>query len=240
MMGPRITTIVAVFNGANTIERCLKSFVEQTYNNKELIIMDGGSTDGTADILTQWAAHIGYWESAKDRGIAHAWNKAIDKASGDWFLFIGADDVLASPDVMAHASAELQQGWDVIYGQLKFDGGPHDGQVIGEVFNPSKLRRRMCIPHPAAFHARELFCRFGQYDETYKIALDYELLLRKSDLRARHFRGVVTVMAGTGVSSRQLVRSLGEARRAQRTHLSDPAWRRELWYWLYRARSAIR
>ena len=71
---PRISVVVAVLNGAETIQRCIDSFAEQTHPNKELIVMDGGSTDGTVEVLRANAGVISYQESGPDRGIAHAWN----------------------------------------------------------------------------------------------------------------------------------------------------------------------
>ena len=86
---PLLTIIVAVFNGAKTLERCIDSVVQQTWPYKELIIMDGGSTDGTVDLLKRYDSKIKYWESRPDRGIYHAWNKALDHAEGEWICFIG-------------------------------------------------------------------------------------------------------------------------------------------------------
>ena len=82
-MPPTITIVIAVFNGAKTLERAIESVARQTYPYKELIVMDGGSTDGTVEILKRYGATIKYWESKPDRGIYHAWNKALDHAEGE-------------------------------------------------------------------------------------------------------------------------------------------------------------
>ncbi|MDA3897412.1 MAG: glycosyltransferase [Desulfobacteraceae bacterium] len=89
---PKISIIVVVFNGAQTLERCLYSVVHQIYPCKELIIMDGGSTDGSVELLKRYDSQIKYWESKPDRGIYHAWNKALEHAEGEWICFIGSDD----------------------------------------------------------------------------------------------------------------------------------------------------
>jgi glycosyltransferase involved in cell wall biosynthesis len=80
---PLISVIVAVYNGAKTLQRCIDSVSDQTYPNKELIIIDGGSTDGTIEIIRSNQDQITYWQSEPDNGIYHAWNKALDHASGD-------------------------------------------------------------------------------------------------------------------------------------------------------------
>jgi glycosyltransferase involved in cell wall biosynthesis len=83
----KASVLIAVYNGAATLEKAIASFVEQTYANKELIIIDGGSTDGTQAILEKYSAEIAYWVSEKDRGIYHAWNKAVARATGEWIFF---------------------------------------------------------------------------------------------------------------------------------------------------------
>jgi glycosyltransferase involved in cell wall biosynthesis len=89
---PLFTIIVAVLNNKEFLERCIESVNNQTYPHKELIIIDGGSTDGTVDILKDNDDRIAYWESKTDCGIYHAWNKALDHAHGECICFAGADD----------------------------------------------------------------------------------------------------------------------------------------------------
>ena len=89
---PLISIIVAVYNGEKTLQRCIDSVFSQTYPHKELIIIDGGSTDGTVDILQTNNDKITYWKSEPDNGIYQAWNKALDHAKSDWICFLGSDD----------------------------------------------------------------------------------------------------------------------------------------------------
>ena len=100
MYFPSISIVVAVFNGAHTLQRCIDSVITQDYPDKEIIIMDGGSTDGTVDILRSNSRRIAYWESRRDRGIYHAWNKGLQQAHGEWIIFLGADDVLYNERVL--------------------------------------------------------------------------------------------------------------------------------------------
>src|SRR5690606_34585060 len=94
---PRFSVVISVFNGAKTLQKCLDSVAGQTYAARELIVIDGGSTDGTQQILRHNAGRLAYWVSEPDRGTYHAWNKALAQASGDWSCFLGADDYLWEP-----------------------------------------------------------------------------------------------------------------------------------------------
>ncbi len=106
---PRISVIIAVRNGAGTLQRALDSVFEQTYDDIELIVMDGASSDGTQAILERNAARIAYWRSEPDGGIYQAWNKALDHVTGDWICFLGADDRFHASDIVASVAAALDR-----------------------------------------------------------------------------------------------------------------------------------
>ena len=91
---PRISIITVVYNGASTLEQTILSVLKQTYSRIEYIIIDGGSKDGTVDIIKKYQDRIAYWVSEPDEGIYDAMNKGIRHASGDWIYFLGADDIL--------------------------------------------------------------------------------------------------------------------------------------------------
>lgn len=235
---PLISVIVAVFNGANTIQRCIKSVANQTFLSKELIVMDGASSDATVSILERNTSQIAYWESKKDRGIAHAWNKALKHASGEWILFLGADDRLKDDHVLSDMAEILSKDVenDLVYGQIIFEGGSAHGQVAGMSSNMHKIRRRMFIPHTAAFHRRTFFDEVGQFDEAFKMAMDYEILLRKRALSARFVNRRITVMGGEGVSSMLIKNNLLEGRAAQLKNKADWRVKIEAWHAFYQLR----
>lgn len=182
---PFITIIVAVFNGQKTLQQCINSISQQTYLNKELIIVDGGSTDGSVDLLVANQENISYWISEPDKGIYNAWNKGLSQAKGDWICFLGADDYFWDGQVLGQVVNQLQKlpsEIRVAYGKIMLvDANRQSLFAIGEPWGKIKKRFKqlMCIPHPGAMHHKSLFAEVGHYDETFRIAADYELLLRE-------------------------------------------------------------
>jgi len=181
-----ISVIVAVYNGAETLQRCIDSVANQTYPHVELIIMDGASTDGSVDILKANDSLIACWESEQDRGIYHAWNKALRYVNGDWVCFLGADDYFWSPcalDQMVPSLIKAVPLYRVVYGQVALVN--EDCEVIQFIAEPwrvmkSKIKQVMTgLPHQGVMHHQRLFEEHGIFDETFKIAGDYEFLLRE-------------------------------------------------------------
>lgn len=238
MLNAKISIIVAVYNGAKTLQTCLDSIICQTYSDMELIVMDGGSSDGTVEILRNNPDRLFFWESEKDRGIAHAWNKAMQHATGEWILFLGSDDRLQDERVLADMAEILSTDCvnDIVFGKYFVDGGAFHGLVGGRGGDLSALRRRMIIPHIAAFHRRSFMEKVGQFDEAFKMAMDYELLLRKRTMSARFVDRIVTIMGGDGVSSRLIKKTLLEGRVAQIKNKVDWRIKIEAWHAFYQLR----
>ncbi|WP_310877412.1 glycosyltransferase family 2 protein [Priestia megaterium] len=200
---PRVTIIVAVFNGEQVLERCINSVDEQTYKNKELIIIDGLSKDNTVNILKENSDKIDYWISEKDNGITNAWNKALKKSTGDWILFLGADDLLYNENSLEKMLEHCSRfsSYDLIYGKVALINEKLETRkIIGERWNHNKFKTSMHIPHQGAFHSRTLFAD-QCYDEKLKFTADYDLLLRKSkELKVKFIEEVVSKMQIGGVS----------------------------------------
>lgn len=223
-----ITIIIAVFNGSQTIQKCIDSIAEQTYLNKQLIIIDGGSNDGTIELLKANDHRIGYWISEPDKGIYNAWNKGLLKAEGDWICFLGADDYLWDHNVLEKMSLQLEKlptDINVAYGQIMLIGSNDEELYLsGESWDKVKQRFKqlMSIPHPGTMHRRHLFEKHGGFDETFIIAGDYELLLRElKTADAKFIPNLITVgMLQGGISSvpRNTLYQLQEVRRAQQKH----------------------
>lgn len=214
----RVSIIVATYNAAQTLERCLESIFSQTFRDWEVLVVDGLSTDGTVDIIQRHAGRIAYWHSRRDTGIYDAWNQAIARARGEYVAFFGADDAWSTPQ-------SLQTALDLI-GQREYDLVTARGRLVSEngklldVFgNPWDYRavmRRMTICHPGALHRRDLFQRFGEFDSSYRICADYDFLLRlPADLRTLHVPTPLVDVSDGGISRDRRWLMLQERYRAQ-------------------------
>ncbi len=182
---PTVTVIMATFNAATTVARALDSVLAQQGVTVDVVVMDGGSADATPAILAAYADRLGYWESTPDRGIYHAWNKALAHARGDWVHFLGADDQYwdnqALARLTAHIPAADAQGAGLIYGQVAMlDARWQPFAVLGKpwVAVQATALDKMPFPHPGVLHRRSLFVRHGGFDESFRIAGDYEWFCR--------------------------------------------------------------
>ena len=204
-----ITVIVAVFNGEKYLQQCIDSIANQTYVDRQIIVVDGGSYDNTLKIIKANQEKLSYWVSEPDKGIYDAWNKGLKQASGDWIFFIGADDYLTDPGVFKKLSYHLSlvpENIKIAYGQIMIiDAAGSALYVLGESWGSLKKRfqQLMCLPHPAVMHRRSLFATHGMFDESFRIAGDYELLLRELKEGEAQFLPdiVVTAMRQGGISS---------------------------------------
>jgi len=225
---PLISVIVAVFNGEKTLQQFIDSFAQQSYANKELIVIDGASTDGTVNLLEANSNHISYWVSESDKGVYNAWNKGLLQAKGEWICFIGADDYFWDTQVLARMAAQLAvipNNIRVAYGQIMLlNNNGERLYLIGEPWKKVKERFKqvMSIPHPCLMHRRSLFDQHGSFDESFRIGGDYELLLRELKVAdAKFIHDVITVgMRQGGLSSTpsNALETMLEARHAQKIH----------------------
>jgi glycosyltransferase involved in cell wall biosynthesis len=225
---PLITIITSTYNAAGHLPSLIKSIRQQTYGNIEWIVVDGASTDGTLDILQQNEDVIDHWVSEPDKGIYDAWNKGVRLAHGEWICFLGADDFLWDDQVMACIASQLvmlAQNIRVAYGRVILVA--EDGKNIGPVGEPwekikGRLWQAMCLPHQGVMHRRSLFEQYGEFDESFRIAGDYEFLLRELGRADAFFMPniIVAGMRQGGVSSnpKNSTILLLEARRAQKLH----------------------
>lgn len=214
-----ISVIVAVYNGERLLQRCIDSVASQSHRDRELIIIDGGSGDGTQAIIRANASTIAHWESEPDRGIYHAWNKALAHMRGEWACFLGADDYFSDRDSLAVLAA-ASPGAELVSGRVALvDESGRSLRILGEAWNWPRMKYRQVIAHPGALHHRSLFVRHGEFDEQLRIAGDYEFLLRLGPSLAAGFVDQVIVCAGAGgVSRHQLIAALAETRIVQAAH----------------------
>jgi glycosyltransferase involved in cell wall biosynthesis len=216
-----VSVIIAVFNRAATLQRCLDSIFEQMAQSLEIIVCDGGSSDGSREILEANSARLSYWQSQPDRGVPHAWNMALTHATGEWVCFLGADDRFAQRNTVATL---LDAGRDptinYVSGQaVLVDDNGRARRIVGRRWDWERMKRYQHIAHPGSLHRRSLFARYGNFDESYPIALDYDFLLRVGrDIRAAFVAEPVTLMGMSGQSNTQAWRAFRENRRIQSSH----------------------
>ena len=223
---PLITVIVAVLNAAKTLEKCILSIIEQTYSFKELIIMDGGSTDSSKNILQSYSNRISHWESQADKGIYHAWNNALDHAHGEWICFMGADDyfynIQTLENMVSHLNRATASGVKLVYGQVvQVNEARQPVRILGKPWEKISWQIRygmpLHFPHPGMMHHSSLFQEHGRFDQEFKIAGDYEFLLRelKNKKKKALYTGFKTVGSRIGgLSNLNQLATLKEARKA--------------------------
>jgi glycosyltransferase len=210
---PRVSVVTVTLNSRAHIEDTIRSVLAQTYPSIEYVIVDGGSTDGTVDVIRAHENRLAAWVSEPDRGIADAFNKGLAKTSGDYILFLNSDDWLADREAVSIAmEAAVRSGHpEVIFGDCDIvdrdTGRPL--RRLSMSWSPIAFRSgsRM-INHPALFTRRSYFEKYGTFDTSYRIAMDFELFLRgifKS--RVVHVPAVITNMRSGGLSMRY--RSVG-------------------------------
>ena len=233
-VSPRITIIIASLNAGETIERCIRSIINQTYPDKELIIIDGGSKDHTTGIIKSYNDSIKYWESESDRGIYHAWNKGLEYAGGDWICFLGADDYFWNDKVLdalvPHLNRAFIEGIKIVYGQAaKVDKDENVLKIYGKPWNKVSwlMKHGMALHHTGIMHHKSLFNEHGHFDETFRVAGDYDLLLRELKTgQAKYINDIRTVgcQAGGLADSSGIGNQFEFARARKNNGLNNFSW----------------
>jgi glycosyltransferase involved in cell wall biosynthesis len=218
---PSVSVIIAVFNRAATLQSCLDSVFAQTAEPLGIIVCDGGSTDGSREIIEANCARLTYWHSQPDRGVPHAWNMALEHATGEWICFLGADDRFAKPDTVATLlNAAREPAVNYVSGQaILVDDNGLARRIVGTQWDWERMKRYQHIAHPGSLHRHDLFARYGNFDESYPIAFDYDFLLRVGrDIEAAFVAEPVTLMGISGQSNAQVWRAFRENRRIHAFH----------------------
>lgn len=207
MKHPTISIITATFNSSATLEKSILSVISQTYKNYEYIIIDGDSKDETKELIAKYKQYITYSISEKDKGIYDAWNKGIAKATGDWVMFIGADDFLFPDTLESYVEFINQESTDsTLYISSKVHLLSQNGKITRTYGWPWKwdsFKRVNLIAHPGSLQSMKLFKSYGNYDISYRIVGDYELLLRpREKLNALFLNKVTAHVTEGGASSK--------------------------------------
>lgn len=227
----KVSIITATYNSAKTLEACMDSVLNQTYKDIEYIIIDGNSNDGTIELIKSKAATHSQivWKSERDKGIYDALNKGIDKASGDVVGFVHSDDFFADNSIIEKIVKAFEtEPVDGVYGNLHYVSFENPKVIVrnwvSQPFNKNLLNRGWMPAHPTLFLKKSLYGANGSFDLSYKIAADYDFILRvftNSDYRFCYLPETVTKMRVGGVSNRSiknLVQKTKEDFRAAKTN----------------------
>lgn len=217
---PLVSIIMAVFNGVNYLEETIISVINQSYSRIEFIVIDGKSTDGTVEIIKKYNHKISYWISESDKGIYEAWNKGIKKASGEWLSFVACGDILlpnAIEQMVNFVNQNEDKEFEYISSRIEFvTNDLKHKRFYGEPWDWNTFKCYMNVAHPASIHNKVLFYKYGVYDTSYKIAADYEFLLRaKSSLSAGFMNIVILKMRNDDGLSIRSIRTQYETRDAK-------------------------
>lgn len=198
----KLSIITVVYNGADTIEQTIRSVISQEYENVEYIVIDGASTDNTMEIVNKYRDKIAHIISEPDNGIYAAMNKGIKLATGEIVGIINSDDWYEA-DVFEMVNRAFQtENADIVYGDLRLVY--RDGSIA--MYSKSGLEKmcfEMSVPHPTVFVKKKIYDMYGAFSLNYKIASDYDLMLRLY-LEGVKFYKINTVLANfrmTGISS---------------------------------------
>ena len=195
----RYSIITINYNNQDGLKKTIKSVVNQTSTDYEFIVIDGGSTDGSIDVIKEIENHITYWVSEKDNGVYHAMNKGVAQAHGDYLLFMNSGDCFYAPDILSSVGKYKE---DIICGKvLKGDSTWPSGHNKPTISLVDLMRGS--LPHQAMFIKRELLVKHP-YDEKYKILSDWKFCIETIIFDNCSFHNIDIIVANydtTGIST---------------------------------------
>ena len=216
----QISVVTAVFDRVATIREAIESVSAQTWPSVQHVIIDGASTDGTLDILNSCSDRFAILVSERDAGIYDALNKGIRCSNGDVVGFLHSDDAFASADVLSHVARAFDDP-DVgaVYGDLEYVRQDDVSKVVRHwrsgAFVVENLRRGWMPPHPTFYVRREIYEKFGLFDISFRIAADYDSMLRilgSGTVHTAYIPKVFVKMRVGGASNRSLCNTILKSR----------------------------
>lgn len=217
----KISIITVCLNSERTIEQTIQSVINQNDNNFEYIIIDGGSTDRTLDIVDKYKNSMAIIQSETDSGVYDAMNKGISLTTGDIIGIINSDDWY-EPDLFVEVRKSfIESNADVVHGKL--NSIHNDGKVETHgTDNIEKIRYTMNIYHPTLFVKREIYKMYGMFDLRYKIAADYDFVLRLfvNNISFFYLDRIFTNYRSGGLSDRYYLKCAEEVKRISQSYLS--------------------
>lgn len=217
----KVTIITVTYNSAKFLEQSLQSVISQHYSDIEHIIIDGGSTDGTLDIIKKYQPHIARWISEKDSGMYDAINKGMRMATGDIIGILNSDDMLASRDVVtAIVNNFTRYNAEAVYGDIVYVQQDNTQKVLrtwnGDEYNREKIKYGWMPAHPSFYIRKKIIERCGFYETHFYTAADYEFMIRYlyfHSVNACYLPKLIVRMRSGGMSNGSISRRLRANRR---------------------------
>ena len=203
----QVSIITPTFNSSKTILRTLESINRQTYRDFEHLIIDGVSNDKTLNLIKNYEGYAAVIYSEKDNGIYDAMNKGVEKSSGNIISILNSDDYYHDENVLKEIVDLFEKGADIVYGGIAYCNtmGDITFKWIPTEFNVGAYSKGWHTPHPAFFVSRKLYQRKGLFDLDYKIAADFDLMLRFMEdpsLNIVRLPRILVIMQDDGASSK--------------------------------------
>ena len=218
----KISVITVVRNDASHIEETLRSVLEQDWSDLEYIVIDGASTDGTAEIVGRFRDRLALFVSEPDRGIYDAMNKGIRRATGDVIGMINSGDRYF-PGALAKVASAFGEtpGRRIFWGDVQYE---HLGRVRG--FREKNRYRGAFAPHPSMFVPRAVYDEIGLYDDTFRLLGDYDFMYRAvnvAKVEVLYVPELIAFYREGGLSDRRIARCLADELRVKIRYGQNPA-----------------
>lgn len=233
---PLVSVVIPSYQSVRWIERTIRSILEQDYERIELHVMDGGSTDGTVDVITRYADRLASWTSGPDAGQADAVRRGFERCRGEVLAYLNADDAYVPGAVAGVVDTFRRTGADLVFGDVRLVDD--DGRRIRDLkFTEFDLETFLYeggnVNQAGAFWTRELYDRIGGIDPSFRFALDNDLVARAAEAgRFAHHRGILAEFRIHPASKSSTIRDVGLAEweriRRARMDPSLPRWRETL------------
>lgn len=219
----KISVVTVCYNAEKTIEQTIQSVVSQNYSDKEYIVIDGKSTDGTVDIIKKYSEQISFWSSESDNGIYHAMNKGISHVTGDAVAFLNSDDWYEPGTLEKVAEYFKDNQIDCLTGEVNSILNNHIIEINAPLRTEEDIHFSMIYRHPAFFAKTYIFDQIGVFNEEYKIAADYDLVLRMHNAGYKIMKvpDIFTNFRRDGVSAVQLYHCMKETREIALNNLGE-------------------
>jgi len=206
----KISIITVVYNNDKTIKSAIKSVLTQSYSNIEYVIIDGGSSDKTVNIIDEYKEQLGYFISEKDKGIYDAMNKGIKAATGDVIGILNSDDLYQDATVIESVMNQFIQNptLDIVYGDLVYVNSDNVDKVVrnwkSNSYHNNFFDNGNVPPHPSLFVNKRIYEEAGLFNLDFKLAADYEFMLRifkKHNFKSKYINKIIVKMRLGGATN---------------------------------------